>query len=106
MVVAGALWKFPFTAIRTLHLDVVDAAIFIMYVDIQSDAFTVIAIFDGFFTLRKCNLLDSDAQDFLDQLLADASILHDLLKEEIVLDGEFFPLFESSHGTTAFLLVL
>lgn len=81
-------------------------AVFIVHIDVQTDAFAVVAVVYGFFAFWKCDLLDPYAQDFLDQVFADTLVLHDFLKKEIILDGQFFPLFESSYGITAFLPVL
>ena len=60
----------------------------------------------GFFAFWKCDLFDPDAQNLLDQVFADPLVLHDFLEKKIILDGQLFPLFESSHGITAFLPVL
>ena len=106
LIVAGPLREFPFTAIRTLHLDVIDMAVFIVHIDVKTDTFAVVAVVYGFFAFWKCDLFDPDAQNLLDQVFADPLVLHDFLEKKIILDGQLFPLFESSHGITAFLPVL
>ena len=58
MIVAGPLGEFPFAAIRTLHLDVIDMAVFIVHIDVQTDAFAVVAVIYGFFAFWKCDLFD------------------------------------------------
>ena len=95
LIVTGTFGQLRFElvilGIGGLHLYVIDGIGIILDIDIEPDTFAVGADIDGLFVDRKGNLFDLDLQDFFDEFLADALILHDLLEKKIVLDGEFIP---------------
>ena len=45
-------------------------------------------------------------QQLFDEPLAEPLILHDLLKQEIIADGEFFPFLNTSHGAALLFLFI
>ena len=53
---------------------------------------------DALFRRRIGNAFYPNVQQLFDEPLAEPLILHDLLKQEIIADGEFFPFLNTSHG--------
>lgn len=98
LVVAGAFGELAVRAIGTLHLDVVDAPRLIMHIDIEPHTLAVIVHIDRLFCFRERNLRNADMENFLDQLLTDPLVPHDLLKKEIIANREFFPRLDSRQG--------
>ena len=92
LIVARALRQFVRSrVICRLHLNVVERALLIFDVDIESHALAVAAHVDIFLRLRERDLADLDVQDILNQSLAEPLLAHDLLEDEIVRDGQILP---------------
>ena len=95
-----------------LHLDIVERALVVLDVNVESYAFAVAADVDAFFRFRKHDFSDFDVQDLLDEALAETLLAHDFLKDEVIRDGQVFPDFVGLasrhflHGQHSFLIQL
>ena len=91
LIVARPSWQFAVTPLRRLHFDVVNRSNLILNIDIETYGFAVQSYADALFRIRIANLTNFYFQDALQQPLAELHVLHDTLKDEVVLDGQSFP---------------
>ena len=74
--------------------------------DVKTHALAVVADIDGLFCDWIRNLPDADAEDFLDEPLADALVLHDFEEQEVVTNRELLPRLDFSHGIASLISIL
>ena len=91
LIVARPSWQLAVTPLRRLHFDVVNRSNLILNIDIETYGFAVQSYADALFRIRIANLTNLYFQDALQQPLAELHVLHDTLKDEVVLDGQSFP---------------
>lgn len=101
LVKAAAFGQVVLGRIGALHLDVVDPAFIVLYIDIQPDAFAVQAEVDGLFEILVVEGTDFDVYDFFDEMGAKLLVAHDMLEEKVVLDGEFVKGLDFFHGSAS-----
>ena len=97
LVKTAAFGQVVLGGVGALHLDVIDSAFVIFYIDIQTDAFAVQAEVYGLFEIQVAKRTDFDVQDFFDEMGAKPFIAHDMLEEKVVPDSEFVKSLDFFH---------
>ena len=101
LVKTAAFGQVVLGGIGTLHLDVIDSPFIVFHIDIQTDAFPIQAEINGFFEILIAEGTDFDVQDFFDEIGTKPFIAHDMLKEKVVLDGEFVKGLDFFHSSAS-----
>ena len=77
-----------------LHLDIVNSARLVLDIDVEPDALAAIVDLDLLFGFGEREPADANAENPFEEFLAERGIAHDFLKDKIVAEIEFRPVFE------------
>lgn len=81
-----------------MHLDVVKRPLVVFDKDVKPYALTVVTDVDRLLCDGICDPMDTDAENFLNEPLADPLVLHDFEEQKVVADRELVPCFDLSQG--------